>query len=161
MTTPRRIADGRGKFCSKPCGIRFNQRTHGHAAGGKLSRTYTSWAMMRSRCTNPKAPNFDRYGGRGITVCAEWGSFSAFLTDMGERPEGMTLDRKDNDGPYCKENCQWQTVPSQQRNRRNNVMIEHDGKTLCASDWAKLTGIDKNTLLYRLKHWPIERALTP
>jgi hypothetical protein len=102
--------------------IGLTNRTHGHTTRVGDSPTYRSWASMIQRTTNPKAPNYYRYGGRGITVCARWntemgGSFEAFLEDMGERPEGMTLDRNNNNLGYYKENCRWATPSQQQRNK--------------------------------------------
>lgn len=80
--------------------------------------TYESYRNMIQRCYNPKSGSFDRYGGRGITVCDSWKeSFSAFLSDMGIRPEGKSLDRVDVDGNYSKENCSWSDQSAQIRNR--------------------------------------------
>lgn len=80
---------------------------------------YQTWATMKQRCSNSKHAKFYLYGARGITVCKEWSdSFPTFLSDMGERPEGHTLNRIDNDGPYCASNCEWQTHSEQNRNRR-------------------------------------------
>jgi len=84
---------------------------------------YSAWSNMRQRCNNPNHPNFDYYGGRGISVCERWGSFDAFLQDMGYRPKGLTLERKDNNGNYTPENCVWETRHAQQRNRRCSILI--------------------------------------
>jgi hypothetical protein len=89
---------------------------HGHTTG-KFSATYHSWASMIQRCTNPKRFYYHRYGGRGITVCKRWAKFENFLKDMGERPEGTTLDRKNNDGNYTPANCRWATKEQQASNK--------------------------------------------
>jgi hypothetical protein len=98
---------------------------HGHARGGRFSETYRSWQAMLRRCTNPNSSNYSWYGARGVKVCERWsigeadkGGFECFLADMGERPAGKTLDRRDNDDGYHLQNCKWATRSEQMRNRR-------------------------------------------
>lgn len=84
------------------------------------TRAHTSWACMKQRCNNPNAPGYHKYGGRGIKVCERWNLFVNFYADMGERPEGMTLDRINNNGNYEPQNCRWATPLQQSANQRPN-----------------------------------------
>ncbi len=90
--------------------------------GMYASPTYSSWNNMIQRCTNPKYTYYEYYGGRGITVCNRWLDFRNFLEDMGNKPEGLTLDRVDVDGNYELSNCRWATRKEQAQNRRNNKL---------------------------------------
>lgn len=92
---------------------------HGHYRGDVSSPTIATWRAVINRCTDPKHQNYKRYGGRGITFDPRWLDFSNFLADMGERPDGYTLDRIDTNGDYCKANCQWACSAKQQHTRRD------------------------------------------
>lgn len=99
------------------------------------TQTYSSWKGMIQRCTNPNNHKYPRYGGRGIKVCKEWETFNGFLNDMGDCPSGYQIDRIDNDGNYCKENCRWADIKTQARNRSNNRNITMNGQTKTMTEW--------------------------
>lgn len=117
---------------------------------------------MKSRCLNPNFPKFPQYGGRGIKVCARWLKFEDFLADMGERPEGTTLHRLDNDGHYEPGNCEWATATRQARSKTTTKLVTFDGRTQSLADWADEIGISQFTLWNRLVTygWSVEETLT-
>lgn len=108
--------------------------------------TYISWQRMKQRCNNNVY-----YRGRGITYAPEWERFKGFLADMGERPEGTTLERLDNEGDYTKANCRWATPKEQARNRSNNIKHEYQGKDRSVAEIAELTGINRHAFYRGLK----------
>ena len=101
---------------------------------------YSVWTDMRTRCANPENPYYHRYGGRGVSVCERWSTFPPFLEDMGDRPEGYTLDRIDNDGDYEPGNCRWASQQDQALNKAarqgntgaRNVHLRMDGRYECS-----------------------------
>ena len=118
--------------------------------------TYYSWKMMKARCQRPTYDSYANYGGRGIKVCDAWQTFEGFLADMGERPDGTSLDRIDVDGDYEKSNCQWVTHKKQCQNMRKNLNITLNGVTHCVAQWSRITGINPETLRGRY-----HRGLSP
>jgi hypothetical protein len=116
---------------TRSCGCLNSARTrkgiaikHGHTKkGGYCSPTYFSWRAMIARCCNPNHEHYASYGGRGIVVCDRWRDFENFLSDMGERLIGTTLDRIDNDGNYEPGNCRWATAKQQRNNRRKRRVV--------------------------------------
>lgn len=140
------------------CGCFNNLIKHGHCKDRVNSTTYGVWKAMVQRCTNSKNTQYSDYGGRDIKVCPEWiKSFENFLADMGEKPEGLSLDRINNNGNYCKSNCRWATYAEQARNKRTNRLITYKDETKCLEDWSISFGIDVGTLTHRLKiNWPLD-----
>lgn len=131
---------------------------HGHGKRTKKSPTYSTWSMMKHRCSCPSYDRYSYYGGRGITVCERWQIFENFLEDMGERPAGATLDRIDTNKGYSKDNCRWATKAQQQSNRRNCVFVTINGKTQTIKAWAEELGVPYKRVMGRKKrNWPIEK----
>lgn len=118
---------------------------------------YYTWVDMIRRCYNPKREAYKGYGGRGITVCERWlNSFENFCLDMGKRPDGTSLERVNNDGPYSPDNCKWATREEQQLNKRKKVpqlLIEHEGTKLTVREWADKLGVTERAIWRRWQRY--------
>lgn len=129
---------------------------HGDSAGGIRTTEYYAWNGMRQRTTNPRSHNWKYYGGRGIKCCERWDKFENFLADMGRKPDGTSLGRINNDGPYAPENCRWETARQQSSNRR-------PGKRTCGyySALAAIAGLPYSVVYMRIRSgWTTERAVS-
>lgn len=143
--------------CTKMEAMRKSVVTHGKSK----SRVYSIWKGMMARCYRTSVKYYCNYGGRGITVCKEWKKFENFYRDMGDPPDGMSIDRIDNNGSYRKGNCRWATRKEQSNNTRRTVLISFDGKKQTLIQWAVEKVIEPNTLYCRIRNgWSVERSLT-
>jgi hypothetical protein len=126
------------------------------------TREFKAWTCAKDRCYRPRYHNFRHYGGRGIAMAPEWRtSFERFYADLGPCPDGHSLDRIDNDGPYAPGNCRWASNIEQHRNTRRNLKLTFNGKTMTMTEWAAQIGVKKSTLHERLRNgWSTERALS-
>lgn len=118
--------------------------------GLSKSSTYQSWHNMIQRCNNPNTPNYKNYGGRGITVCSEWTDFTQFLKDMGEKPQGYSIERKNNNSGYCPENCIWASKKEQANNRRGNIYVQVNGVKYTVAQFADRFHLNAKQLYAKL-----------
>lgn len=134
------------------------KRTHGMS----YTSIYMLWHKMIQRSTISTHKDFPNYGGRGIGVCDRWLKFENFYADMGEKPVGKSLERKDNNLGYSPENCKWATRSEQNNNKRDNHPITFNGKTQTIALWAKEIGVSRRTISHRINDygWSIEKALS-
>ena len=122
---------------------------------------YRIWQGMMSRCYKKNNKSYLRYGGRRISVCERWKDINNFFNDMGYPPKKMSIDRMDNNGNYELSNCKWATPIEQANNRKNNRILNLNGKCQSVMMWSRETGIQSNTISRRLiLGWSIEEALT-
>jgi hypothetical protein len=131
--------------------------------GMKRTPEYRCWAQLKHRCINKDSQGYADYGGRGITVCDEWkDSFETFFKDMGPRPSPKySLDRIDNDGPYCKENCKWSTRKEQANNKRSCRILVLGNEAKTVAEWSEVVGLKGQTIRSRLSRgWSVKDALT-
>lgn len=148
----------RGKFLGCQSCSKGNSK---HNKG--KTTTYTIWKGIKQRTQNPSSPAYKYYGGRGIKVCERWlgeSGFTNFLSDMGERPDKLTLDRIDVNGDYCPENCRWASMKEQANNKRSTRMLTVGCVTLSLADWGRELSIKPHTISQRLAYgWNVERAI--
>lgn len=129
-----------------------NKRSSFNYFNNPLKDTRNSWNSMKSRCSNPNDPDYYLYGERGISFCDRWKSFDLFVEDMGERPNGKTLDRIDTEKGYIADNCRWSDSKEQQRNRRDNVYYRYRNKKYILTDLSEISGINRATLYHRINN---------
>lgn len=144
-------------------GISAGEKSYRYIHGETLTRLHKIWESMIARCEYEKHPYFKDYGGRGITVCAEWHDYLVFrkwaLTHG--YSDTLTIDRINNEQGYNPENCKWSTMKEQQNNRRNNRRLTFNDVTKTITEWSEIVGINKTTIKERLNSgWTVESALT-
>lgn len=162
ITSGHALRRGNTKSCSCLQKDKASMRLKTH--GMSSTNLYTTWANIRKRCEDPSSQDYRYYGSRGISVCKEWHDSEVFISwalASGYK-QGLTIDRINNNGNYCPENCRWVDRKTQSRNSRKNYLITFRGETHCISEWSEITNIDQNTIRCRIRRygWDIERALT-
>lgn len=134
----------------RSCGCKDLAKRHGLYH----TRLHYIWSSMKDRCYNKNNSRYSDWGGRGISICDEWkddfASFYNWAIETGYT-DGLSIDRIDNDGDYCPDNCRWITAHEQCRNKRNNIRIEIDGETKILADWLKVYGMKRSTVFNRIK----------
>ena len=142
----------------------MTRELHGLTRGGKPPE-YFLWHQIIQRCENPRHPRYSDYGGRGIAVCKRWrDSFSAFLMDVGKRPQqGLTLDRVDNSKGYEPGNVRWATATQQSQNRRNIIKVSTDDGDVCLKEYCRRKGLSYGTISSRINKygWSLNEAIRP
>lgn len=147
---------------SNTCGcgkVKIGEKTRKH--GMTKTRIFKIWAGIRKRCTNPKCFSYPLYGGRGISVSKDWDEFINFYNDMKNGySDNLSLDRINPNGNYEKSNCRWATSKQQNRNRRNNKMIECDGQIKPLAEWSEISNINSSLILARINNgWDSKKAI--
>lgn len=152
------LRDGSTKSCGckKKEKLRKSATYHGHSYDLSLRSEYMAWVAIKRRCYNPKAKQYPNYGGRGITITDRWlgkDGFVNFISDLGKKPTpAHSLDRyPDNNGNYEPSNCRWATHIEQQRNKRDNHLLEYNGEKMVLLDWAKKLNVERYFIYHHLK----------
>lgn len=160
---PRRLLNNYTKDCGCKKGARIAaaKTTHGHGGSRRTktrpSKTYNAWCSMWERCNNPNNSQSKNYSERGISVCSRWEKFEDFLSDMGESPPGMILDREDVNGNYEPTNCRWVTPLVSARNKRNTQYATLNGVRKTVAEWCVLLGMNHSQVCDRVKKQGITR----
>jgi hypothetical protein len=160
--TNRSLKNANTKSCGCLNADLVSARNKANATHGMTGTPeWVSWDNMIQRCTNANHKSFDDYGGRGIVVVPDWRSFERFYADMGDRPAGTTLDRREQNGNYDLGNCRWATLEQQSNNKRSSRFIVHAGRKQTVAQWAAEIGISRHALMFRSNNdWSVEEALT-
>lgn len=153
---------------SRSCGCLSKEKSVARLTKHGLADTpiHGIWVRMNQRCHNQNSRAYARYGGRGIKVCDCWrgkNGFANFISDVGMRPSSKhSIDRIDNDGDYCPENVRWATAQEQGNNKRNNILLTYNGKTLTIAQWSRELGISTTNIRNRIDNlgWSVEKALS-
>lgn len=149
---------------TKSCGCIHKEKFHHTTHGKRNTRIYRIWRNMLNRCECKSHTEYNRYGGRGITVCDEWKDFITFYDWAMSHgySDDLTIDRINVNGNYCPENCRWATTKEQSRNTRRNRILEYNGKSQCVADWESETGIPRTLIQQRIDRlgWSVEKALS-
>ncbi len=152
-----------GKTRSCGCYYKDTRATSAKTHGGSKTRLFHIWASMKRRCTNENNPDYEYYGGRGITVCDEWNDFEAFLkwANGNGYADTLSIDRIDVNKGYSPENCRWADAITQANNTRRNRMISYKGETKSMAMWAREYDLPQKLVRRRLENgWSVERTLT-
>lgn len=147
---------------TKSCGCIQKEKARERQFKHGMTKTsiYRVYRGMIRRCYDENNPAFEQYGGRGIRVCDEWlDDFSSFYNDMGDRPDNMSLDRKDNNGHYSPQNCRWATRTQQNNNTRANVSYEYRGLVANQTEWARALGVTQSGFRYYVINHSPETAI--
>lgn len=151
--SPSNLTSGNTSSCGCLQREKFGDRNRTH--GLSHTKTYAVWMTMWARCSNPNNESYSGYGAKGISVCPEWEDFSTFISDMGEAPEAMTIERCDGTKGYSKDNCKWATPTEQNRNRSNTIYLSFRGALVPLAEVADLLG-----MAYRKLYWLRRKALS-
>ena len=135
-------------------------RKLGNKHGKSKTQTYKVWFQMHRRCYDKNFISYPRYGGTGVSVCERWNDYLNFLADMGDRPPGLTIGRKDNSLGYQPDNCRWETSIQQGSNKKNNHFIEWMGQRKTIAQWERDLGFKNGTLKRRIYcGWDVQKAM--